>query len=136
MKRSNLVTPRRAANHARRPWVTMFRTLSLSLAILVGTVASVGSIVLWKIQASIASVSLGDVKLSGIAEMEGAFNVLIIGSDTREGLSSGFGDISSALNDVNIVVHVSADHTRATAVSIPRDLIVPTGTSQTSATSA
>jgi LCP family protein required for cell wall assembly len=103
----------------------MFRTLSLSLAIVIGTVASVGSIVLWKIQSSIASVSLGDVKLSGIAEMKGAFNVLIIGSDTREGLSSGFGDISSALNDVNIVVHVSADHTRATAVSIPRDLIVP-----------
>jgi LCP family protein required for cell wall assembly len=62
-----------------------------------------------------------------IAELEGGFDILIVGSDTGAGqgeaLSHGRG--SAALNDVNILLHVSADHTNAVAVSFPRDLVVP-----------
>ncbi|WP_346234374.1 LCP family protein, partial [Parafrigoribacterium mesophilum] len=38
---------------------------------------------------------------------------------------SGVKRPDSALNDVNILHHVSQDQTNAVAVSIPRDLIVP-----------
>jgi anionic cell wall polymer biosynthesis LytR-Cps2A-Psr (LCP) family protein len=90
--------------------------------------------VVWKITSTIDSVALAgetgteeEIKLSGIGAMKGAFNVLIVGSDTRKGEREKFGgsSVSATLNDVNIIVHVSEDHTRATAVSIPRDLVVP-----------
>ena len=38
---------------------------------------------------------------------------------------AAFGKRDATLNDVNILLHVSADHTNATAVSIPRDMVVP-----------
>jgi LCP family protein required for cell wall assembly len=91
---------------------------------------SVGAIVVWKIQSQVQTVDLtddsGEVSLPPIGELKGGFNVLIVGSDTRHGQQSGhgFGDVGSTLNDVNILVHISEDHTRATAVSIPRDMVV------------
>lgn len=58
--------------------------------------------------------------------MEGGFNIFIAGSDTREGQDGVAGeDTGTRLNDVNMLLHVSANHTRAVAVSIPRDLVVP-----------
>jgi LCP family protein required for cell wall assembly len=61
-----------------------------------------------------------------IDAMEGGFNLLLVGSDT----GIGQGDLgahrgSAALNDVNILLHVSADHTNAVAVSFPRDMVMP-----------
>jgi LCP family protein required for cell wall assembly len=93
--------------------------------------ASIVGIVAWKITSSIDSVSLadeeGEIKLSGIGAMKGAFNVLIVGSDTRDNQRAKFGGAAAGatLNDVNIVVHVSEDHSRAVAVSIPRDMVIP-----------
>ena len=55
-----------------------------------------------------------------------ALNILLMGSDTRqgEGNDSGYGDpdiLSGARSDTTILLHVSADRSFATAVSIPRD---------------
>lgn len=65
-----------------------------------------------------------------LAQIEGGANVLIIGSDDRTGQGEEFGEgldeASGVLNDVNILFHLSEDHTHATAVSIPRDTIVDT----------
>jgi LCP family protein required for cell wall assembly len=63
----------------------------------------------------------------GIGVYPGGFNVLIVGDDTRDG-QGGIGagaDDGGALNDVTMLLHVSGDHTNATAVSIPRDMVVP-----------
>jgi LCP family protein required for cell wall assembly len=63
----------------------------------------------------------------GIGAYPGGFNILLVGDDTREGqggIGSGFDD-TGALNDVTMLLHVSGDHTFATAVSFPRDMIVP-----------
>ncbi len=63
----------------------------------------------------------------GIGAYPGGFNILIVGDDTRAGqggIGVGAGD-GGALNDVTMLLHVSADHTWATAVSFPRDMIVP-----------
>ncbi|MEI6623135.1 MAG: LCP family protein [Actinomycetes bacterium] len=68
-----------------------------------------------------------DGNFTGIGSPEpGApINILVMGSDTRSGKNSkGHGDpniISGARSDTTILLHVSGDRTRVTAVSIPRD---------------
>ncbi|MEV7243185.1 LCP family protein [Streptomyces sp. NPDC093248] len=55
-----------------------------------------------------------------------AFNILIIGTDKRTGKGNGgYGDKGSVGHaDTNILLHVAKDRTNATALSIPRDLVV------------
>jgi LCP family protein required for cell wall assembly len=55
-----------------------------------------------------------------------AFNILIIGTDKRTGKGNeGYGDKGSVGHaDTNILLHVAKDRSNATALSIPRDLIV------------
>ncbi|CAM5449264.1 LCP family protein [Streptomyces aurantiogriseus] len=55
-----------------------------------------------------------------------AINLLLIGTDKRTGSGNeGYGDSGSVGHaDTTILLHVSKDRTNATALSIPRDLIV------------
>lgn len=54
-----------------------------------------------------------------------AVNILVMGSDVRDGENAAFGsDIEGMRSDTTLLVHVSADRTRADIVSIPRDLLV------------
>ncbi|MDA4892639.1 LCP family protein, partial [Streptomyces sp. MS2A] len=55
-----------------------------------------------------------------------AINILLIGTDKRTGSGNdGYGDKGSAGHaDTTILLHVSKDRSNATALSIPRDLIV------------
>lgn len=58
-------------------------------------------------------------------DIDGPINVLLIGSDTREGQgTTEYGPVGSALADVIILVHISRDRQNAVAMSIPRDLMV------------
>lgn len=55
-----------------------------------------------------------------------ALNILIMGTDTRTGQGNDFGDPGTTASgnghsDTTILLHVSADRSRAFAVSIPRD---------------
>jgi LCP family protein required for cell wall assembly len=59
------------------------------------------------------------------ADLAGPINMLLVGSDTREGQGKGYGNDTSELADVIILLHVSADRKNATALSFPRDLLVP-----------
>ena len=59
------------------------------------------------------------------ADLKGAINVLLVGSDTRAGQASVFGHDKSVLADVIILLHISADRKNAVALSFPRDLLVP-----------
>lgn len=123
-------TPRHAAASVRRPWGTLWRAATVALVTALVSGTSVAAIAVWKVQSQITTVELTDsegaVTLPPIDEMKGGFNVLIVGSDTRKGQQTGkgFGSVGSTLNDVNILVHISEDHQRATAVSIPRDMVV------------
>jgi len=64
-----------------------------------------------------------DVK---IPPLSGPINFLLVGSDTRQGAgNSQFGDITSNLADVIILLHVSEDRKSAVGISFPRDLMVP-----------
>ncbi|WP_336646562.1 LCP family protein [Microbacterium sp. USHLN186] len=67
-----------------------------------------------------------------IGAYPGGFDILLTGVDTCEPKYAHlFGerctgeDSQSTLNDVNLLVHVSAEPRRITAVSFPRDLMVP-----------
>ncbi|MET7366009.1 LCP family protein [Streptomyces sp. NPDC005566] len=55
-----------------------------------------------------------------------AQNILLIGSDTRSGDNRKYGrdDGGSQRSDTTILLHLAADRRSATAVSIPRDLMV------------
>ncbi|GAA2798008.1 LCP family protein [Streptomyces showdoensis] len=55
-----------------------------------------------------------------------AFNILLIGTDKRTGEgNAGYGDKNSPGHaDTTILFHVSKDRTNATAMSIPRDLVI------------
>jgi len=66
----------------------------------------------------------GKVVTPGIGAMDGAFNVLLAGSDSGGG-NKAYGDRGENLNDVTMLLHVSADHKNATVVSFPRDMYVP-----------
>lgn len=52
------------------------------------------------------------------------YNLLVIGSDSRQGENASFGDDPGARSDTTILVHISADRSRVEAVSIPRDLMI------------
>ncbi|SEG93807.1 transcriptional attenuator, LytR family [Actinacidiphila yanglinensis] len=52
-------------------------------------------------------------------------NILLIGSDNRGGGNEKYGeDTGTQRSDTTILLHLSADRSNATAVSIPRDLMV------------
>ncbi|MFT4122306.1 MAG: LCP family protein [Microbacteriaceae bacterium] len=59
-----------------------------------------------------------------VGEIEGGFNLLVVGVDNDPEQGDAYGVRNGTLNDVNILVHVAADHESVTAVSIPRDLII------------
>jgi LCP family protein required for cell wall assembly len=60
-----------------------------------------------------------------VGEAVAPLNILLIGSDTRQGAgNSDAGGETPGLSDTTIVLHLSADRSRAYAVSIPRDSMV------------
>ncbi|MBL3670222.1 LCP family protein [Streptomyces sp. M2CJ-2] len=63
---------------------------------------------------------------TGGFQKDKAINILLIGTDKRTGAGNdGYGDAGSAGHaDTTLLLHVSKDRTNATALSIPRDLIV------------
>ena len=55
------------------------------------------------------------------APIEGGFNILLVGSDTREGQGGigGTTEEAAVLNDVNMLLHISQDQTNAVARQLP-----------------
>ncbi|WP_207457425.1 LCP family glycopolymer transferase [Herbiconiux sp. SYSU D00978] len=108
----------------------VLRFLAAAVAVLLVSTASVAAIAFVQLQNNLDIVDLpgrGEQEFD-IADYPGGFNLLLVGADVRAGQSGNYGEYdpdAPELNDVNILVHVSGDHSRATAVSIPRDLLVP-----------
>ncbi|MEW5355351.1 LCP family protein [Streptomyces sp. 16-176A] len=92
--------------------------------VLVGA-GTAGYLILKHLEGNISSTDVGSAAKNGFSKDE-AFNLLIIGTDKRTGKGNeGYGDKGSVGHaDTNILLHVSKDRTNATALSIPRDLIV------------
>ncbi|MDQ1547769.1 MAG: hypothetical protein QOH69_2673 [Actinomycetota bacterium] len=114
------------------PLGTVFGIVGTVLGVLVVSSLVITGLVLYQFQANIGpSVNIHPNQSvappPGIGVYPGGFNILVVGDDTRVGqggIGAGPSD-GGALNDVTILLHVSADHTFATAVSFPRDMVVP-----------
>lgn len=117
--------------HSRRKRLGGWKLFATTAFALVGVlVASAGLVVgltVQNLQSSLETVELPGAPapiLPTIGEIDGGFNVLVVGSDTREGQGEGFEYVDTELNDVNLLVHVSENHDHAVVVSFPRDLLL------------
>ncbi|MGW3990442.1 LCP family protein [Streptomyces sp. NPDC004830] len=92
--------------------------------VLVG-VASAGYLYLRHLEGNVTTTDVGSAGASDFSTDE-AFSILVIGTDKRTGEGNeGYGDKgSSGHADTTILLHVAKDRSNATALSIPRDLIV------------
>ncbi|MFI9767265.1 LCP family protein [Streptomyces sp. NPDC052415] len=96
-----------------------------SMAFLLIASAGAGYLYLDHLNDNIDSVSDDGAGTGGFKKDE-AINILLIGTDKRTGAGNeGYGDKGSTGHaDTTILLHVSKDRSNATALSIPRDLVV------------
>ncbi|MFC5197578.1 LCP family protein [Streptomyces kaempferi] len=96
-----------------------------SMAFVLVAVSAAGYLYIKHLNDNITSVS-DDGASTGGFNKDRAINILVIGTDKRTGKGNdGYGDAGSVGHaDTNILLHVSKDRSNATALSIPRDLIV------------
>ncbi|WP_271986427.1 LCP family protein [Pseudoclavibacter terrae] len=123
------------AQHGRLPVTSAARSLGkgllIALSVALVSVLAIGGIAvagLWGRLDVLPNPGGDDEDTVAFDEIEGGFNILLVGSDDRTGQGVEYGegdeDASGVLNDVNMLLHVSADRTHASVVSIPRDTIV------------
>ncbi|WP_345763068.1 LCP family protein [Diaminobutyricibacter sp. McL0608] len=129
-------TPPTIARHGRLKSggavATVFKVLAATLAVVLVSGASVATIALWDVSRSVKpSVHLVSETTAGpipqIGAIDGGVNLLLVGSDSRQGQDAVFGtgaDAEGVLNDVTMLLHISQDHKNATVVSFPRDMFV------------
>ena len=118
---------RHAVGRPRSIWRGIVKTIVVMATVLLISSASVAAYGAWRINQKLTDggISLGNDPLPSIGALDGSFNVLMVGADNSPGQHS-FGEARDAtLNDVNILIHVSADHRRGTVISLPRDLVIP-----------
>ena len=131
-----MATSSSASGH---PLITALAGLAFSLGLLVCVVG--GYFTFTGLQVA-APITVLDADVAGSPDIAGNWlevlqasqstpteplNILLLGSDTRQGQGSGFGSveaIAGARSDTAIFLHLAADRKRAVALSIPRDLLV------------
>ncbi|MGC9378569.1 LCP family protein [Streptomyces sp. MH13] len=96
-----------------------------TMAFVVLAAGTAGYLYLQHLNGNIESVP-DDGASTGGFQKDKAINILLIGTDKRTGAGNeGYGDTGSAGHaDTTILLHVAKDRSNATALSIPRDLIV------------
>ena len=118
------------ANHRRagskRP---VLRAVAVSTALVLLTLAGTVFLTYRHLQGNITQSHAFDRILGSRPERtkpegpKGPLNILVMGSDSRSG-QTGVAGQTPGLSDTTILLHVSADRSRAYGVSIPRDLMV------------
>jgi LCP family protein required for cell wall assembly len=93
------------------------------LAVVLGAILAVAGISAFDLyntlnRDNIVLANVGDIN------MNGPLNILLVGSDTRDGQGEEFGQVDSELADVIMLLHISKDRKDAVVVSFPRDLLV------------
>ncbi|NUP46946.1 MAG: LCP family protein [Catenulispora sp.] len=133
---------RRHAGAADRGFMTRRRVVAISASSL-SVLAIAGAVGLWtaynNLNSNIKTVDIHtESGIGGVAPGSGgsgeaqsssgdhkAMNVLLIGSDSRDGNNGQYGDKNSgARSDTTMLLHVAADRKSATVASIPRDTMV------------
>jgi len=118
------------AEAQRRHWPRVMAAILSSFVLVATAAAGIGGYFLNDFAGNIRTSNDGNFST---AASEGPvpgepINILLMGSDTREGKNSkGYGNknvIEGARSDTTILLHISGDRSRAFAVSIPRDSLV------------
>jgi len=129
--RPSAVRPVARHGRLRRPnlGLSILKFLGIALSVVLVSTLSVAGIAAWDLSRQVKTVHLGNETKIGpmpqISAIDGGVNLLLIGSDSRANSKYHYGaDPESELNDVNILLHISQDHTNAVAVSFPRDTYV------------
>lgn len=121
------------ARHGRlrtpNPAAAVGRFVAVALCVILVAGASLAAIVYGTLNANVGTnqIHLGDkpADVPTIGAHSGSVDMLLVGDDTRTGQKGHYGaNPGSALNDVNILLHISDDHTKAYVVSFPRDTYV------------
>jgi len=136
--RSAASAPVGIARHGRlkksSPWPSIAKFIGAALVVVLVSGASISGILVKQIADNVKvneQATPQDTRAPlppSVGAIKGGFNILIVGSDQCEEWDGckGPGDRGSGkLNDVTMLLHVSEDQTNATAVSFPRDLVVP-----------
>ncbi len=129
-RRSRVPGPaRRAAGRMRAHWV---RWLALASALLVLFAAGAGWLVFARLNGNIRTDAGAEAELERHAgerpppSAHRSQNVLVVGTDSRSGRNHAYGhDNGTQRSDTVILLHLAGGRRNATAVSIPRDLMVP-----------
>ncbi|KQM60985.1 LCP family protein [Agreia sp. Leaf210] len=107
---------------------SFFRVVGLALAVFLVSGVSIAAIATWDVRNDLTVVALEgdktDAAPPNIAAIDGGVNLLLVGSDSRVGQGEAYGDETSNLNDVTMLLHISQDHSSASVISFPRDLVV------------
>lgn len=122
------------ARHGRlskpKAWPMILGIIGGALAVVLVSTVAIGGIVFNSLYSKVDAVEIlqpTEGPIPAIGAIEGGFNILIVGSDTRlgqDGIGGSAEEESATLNDVNMLLHVSQDQTNAVAISFPRDMVV------------
>jgi len=128
-KRTPAVIARHGRLARRVAWKPLLALFGATLSVLLVAGGSVAAVSVYQLQSNIKTETI-EADLTGVAPpalaaYEGGFNILLVGSDTREGQQGIGGKESSVLNDVTMLMHIAQDQKSATLVSFPRDMVVP-----------
>lgn len=109
---------------------TILSILGKALVVVVVSTLTVTGISAYQLTQELSRHQINVVGLDGkdvkVPPLSGPINLLLVGSDTRQGSGNGvFGPEQGNLADVIILLHVSADRKNAVGLSFPRDLMVP-----------
>ena len=109
----------------------MLKVVAIAASVALVSTVSIAAIAVNGLVSEVTSntVSLGNEaavdQLVDVGAVEGAVNLLIVGSDTRvDQMTTEGDDTAGARNDVTMLLHVSADHQNVSVISFPRDTMV------------
>ena len=109
-----------ATDHSRRR-----RVLVIVSVVTLVVVAGMG-FAWWRLNGNISRLDVSKDLGERPKVAEGPLNILLIGSDNRQGEDvPGASLTSGARSDTTLIAHVSADRQHVTVVSVPRDSMVP-----------
>ena len=119
------------ARHGRLPApsaaVELLRIAGIALVVLLVSATAVAGFAIWNVTSGLGpGVSLPNDTAGALPEIgaiDGGVNLLLVGSDSGEG-DPAYGVRGENLNDVTMLLHIAQDHSSATVVSFPRDMLV------------
>ena len=119
-RRERADTEARDTRHRRR------RRVLAGLGVFVLVVVLGLGVAWWRLEGNISRLDISEDLGTRPTAAAGPLNILLIGSDNREGEGVPGASLSSgARSDTTVIAHVSADREHVTMVSVPRDSMVP-----------